>query len=173
MNDAIARLTAAQKRLANAEGRIARRNARRAFFGSLQSLKAAVDTFYPVIAKPELPKPKEDPLEAASKRLHWRDLARRFRFPDKWDIDKAKAFNEWFAQREYHGPGKPIEVSDREIRRRRTWGWHYPNKIVIIKGQGAGGAEDLWDTIIHEVAHYNVKHHRQAFSRELGRVYKL
>lgn len=61
LKQALKKLHLAKKRLADGQGRIARRNARRAFIGALQSLRHALDAEYPSIEKPKpvalLPKP--------------------------------------------------------------------------------------------------------------------
>lgn len=64
VDDAIDKLNAAYKRLAPEQGRIARRNARRAYLDALRSLRKALDDEFPAIRKPVTNRKKPDPRRA-------------------------------------------------------------------------------------------------------------
>ena len=64
LDDAIDKLNAATKRLKNPQGRIARRNARKAYLYALRCLRQALDEEYPTIRKVNVKRRKPDPKRA-------------------------------------------------------------------------------------------------------------
>lgn len=64
IDDAIDKLNAAYKRLEHDQGRIARRNARRAYLYALRCLRKGLDDEYPHIRKPITKRKKADPRRA-------------------------------------------------------------------------------------------------------------
>lgn len=64
VDDAIAKLMEARKRLDEPQGRIARRNARQAYLAALRSCRKAVDDEYPVMRKPITNRRKPNPRRA-------------------------------------------------------------------------------------------------------------
>jgi hypothetical protein len=86
MNDAVARalreVNASAKRLHTSDTRIKRKNARRALFGAMKSLRHQVELAYPPVEKPEKerpPKPK-------------REERPRLPFRRAWEIADARLF---------------------------------------------------------------------------------
>lgn len=61
LDDAIRDLEVARKRLVDEQGRIARRNARRAVMAALKKARAALDTEYPAERKPVAKRKKPNP----------------------------------------------------------------------------------------------------------------
>jgi hypothetical protein len=83
LDTALRELAKARKRLADGQGRTARRNARLAFFGALRSVKYAAGQQYPVIEK-EKPAPEPKPPKKVPKPT--------LPFRRAWDMRAAKLF---------------------------------------------------------------------------------
>lgn len=166
LDDALDKLRAARKRLETEQGRIARRNARRAFLGAVKGVKNALDRDFQSVAKPS--KPRLDPLEAAAQREHWRDFEKRMKIRQPWNPDLARKFNEWLSAKDGH-EAKPI-VFDFNANTKRWLGMHRADRISLM---GSRDPEEVWRTLLHELAHYKISHHRRAFTEELYRVYEL
>lgn len=171
MREHLTAIKQALRRLEKAEGRIARRNARRATFGAMRSLRLAVDRDYPAIEKPSKP---VDRVGSAVRSETWRFVEYRIVKPGRkaWDRAKAEGFNAWFAQREGLAL-KPLvfDIPDGA----RILGQHATDRIRIkgIDTRWRGRDAELWRTFLHEVAHYRAHGHGAAFKAELVRVYRL
>lgn len=77
IDDGIDKLNAAMKRLDAEQGRIARRNARRAFLYALQCLRKGLDEEYPNIAKEVVNRRKPDPKRAVRRKMSISQQAHR------------------------------------------------------------------------------------------------
>lgn len=78
VDSAMKKLQAARKRLAEPQGRIARRNARQAFLAALRDARKAIDDDYPHIRKPSKPRrkrPKKKSVATISQQAHRQLLA--------------------------------------------------------------------------------------------------
>jgi hypothetical protein len=156
---ALERLHDALKRLKPDQGRIARRNARRTALGALQSVRNALDKDFPAISKPRKAR--------RPKVLHWREYEKQMHFPDECKPGQIDAFHSFFALQDGINT-VPVKFYERDTRR---LGVHYYGKQIRVK-RGMT-PQETWATILHELAHYRVHHHRAAFTVELMRIYKL
>lgn len=78
VDDAIEKLAKARKRLKDEQGRIARRNARRAYLDAVRSVRQAVDDEYPVMRKPVVRRRKPNPKRAVrGKQIITREMHRQ------------------------------------------------------------------------------------------------
>ena len=165
LDAAISRLQRERRRLDAAQGRIARRNARRAVIGALRSVRAMLDAEYPAIVKPAIVR---DAVTVAAESMHWRafeyDIIAHIRID--WSLELAEAFNARCAQVFGLTP-KPIRIVDL---RGGYLGLHGVSEIQLAPGMSR---ENKWRTLMHEIAHYRVAHHRRAFVQELATVYRL
>lgn len=159
------------KRLERAEGKIARRNARRAAFGALRSIRLQIERDYPSVV---VSAPRMDRTERAARSWHWRKVEYTLVKPGRrrWDRDLASRFNEWFCQQEGFTV-KPIrfDVPDGS----RFVGRHDLDAIRLkgIDTRAKWRDAEFWRTFLHEVAHYKVHGHGAAFRSELLKVYRL
>lgn len=164
------KLRKAFTRLERADSRITRRNARRAAFGLLRSIRHTLDTQYPAIAKP--PKQADADLRLVQKKT-WREVEYRIVKPGerRWDRAVAQEFVDWFATSHGCAP-KPIrfDIPDGS----RYLGQHATDSIRIKAVARAGEKPDAekWRILLHEVAHYRAKGHGRAFKLELVYVYR-
>lgn len=163
-------LKAALVRLERSEGRIARRNARRAFFGAIRSLRSAVDRSFPAIDKP-----------AAKPNPHARIVGKTWRQVEyanvkaggcPWSRARAEEFNAYVSEVDEH-PAKPIRFDLPEGG--RLLGQHAGDAIRILPLPLLSPTRDAdqWRTLIHEIAHYRARGHGRAFKVELLRIYGL
>ena len=162
LEDAIKKLIAVRKKLATDQGRIARRNARRAVLGALRAVRCAIDSEYPKMPKAKSP---EDWLTRDSKRAHWRWFEyTHARVRREWNQKDAAAFNARYAAMIGVQP-KPIAFDIRDGL--RVLGRHCRDRIRIAQGLTS---QQRWEVLFHEIAHYRVRHHRRAFVIELANV---
>jgi uncharacterized protein DUF955 len=148
-----------------AQGRIARRNARRRFFGALHSVRVAVDLEFPAVQKPG---GKRDAIERAAAQMNWWCFEGLIikHVKRKWDRDLARRFVSFVAARLGVEP-KAIVF---DLHGRRLAGQHARDRIRLNPDQSD---RERWRTLIHELAHYRQHGHRRAFVRELAFIYRL
>lgn len=167
LDESLQRLMRDRRRLDDTQGRIARKNARRAFIGAMRSVRLMLDAEYPAIAKPVVP---SDPITNAAATMRWREFEYRVITHVRldWDLVLAEQFNQRCAAALGCSP-KPI-VIDSGIG--RYMGLHDTNAIRLAAGMSR---EDKWRTLMHEIAHYPPHRpmHGRAFVRTLAHVYRL
>jgi len=161
----------ALRRVERAEGRIARRNARRSVFARIAALRAAINAAYPPIAATKSDAQRTSALVAGKS---WRQveygLVRVGRA--KWDRQEAEAFNDWISHTDGH-PAKPIlfDIPDGS----RWLGLHGRDAIRIRPRELTDPRRDseYWRVVLHEIAHYRAGGHGSDFKRELMRVFGM
>jgi hypothetical protein len=158
----IEELLKARRRLSADQGRIARRNSRRALFAALRSIRIALDQDYPAVEKPA-PRTR---VERAAEVMNWRkfqyDVIKYVHRP--WNREFATRFLSYAAGR-LGVPEKPIVFDLKGV-----LGMHTPDQIRLNPDLSR---EDRWRLLFHEIAHYRAKRHDRAFVRELAHVYRL
>jgi hypothetical protein len=153
------------RKLDQNQGRIARRNSRRAVLGALRRLRTAIDRHYPPIRRAAAPR---DRIEMAAGTMDWRKFDRSIirHVKRRWDRGMAERFNRYAASRLGVAP-KPLVFNLHSV---RILGQHTADQIRMNPGEAQ---ENRWRTLLHEIAHYRVCSHRRAFVRELATVYRL
>lgn len=163
---AMKRMTAASGRLQHDQGRIARRNGRRALLGAMKSVRLILDSDFPAIEKP---KDKIDRIEQAARTQSWRRFEYRTirHVTRRWDRDLAQRFVSHVAHT-LQVPDKPIVF---DIHEERLLGQHCWDRIRLNASQSDSSR---WRTLIHELAHYRVHNrHQRAFVLEMAVIYRL
>lgn len=166
--------------LAEDQGRIARRNARRRVLGAVRSLCLSLDRDYPSVPKPSKVKSDgvqtsvmlqggecHDRVDDAANKLRWRKFEYQVIHVRKaWDGNLVCEFNRYFCGR-ISAPEKPIVF---DIRANSSLlGQHTHDRIRISHRLDDRGR---WRTLFHEMAHYRVRNHRRQFVLEMAFVYK-
>jgi hypothetical protein len=131
VDDAIAKLLKARKRLKAEQGRIARRNARRAYLAAVRSVRQAVDDEYPVMRKPVTRRRKPNPKRAVrGKSIITREMHRQLlaagvspsQFVErglKLDDSKITVFAPTWMLRAYHA-GVDLKLIAEGVRSRKV-----------------------------------------------------
>ena len=157
LDNGLLRLQQARARLRVGQGRVARRNGRRAFAAALTAARTSLDKEFPLA-----PSAKPDPIDQAADSLTW------WQFEDdvikhvsrRWDKDLAQEFVEFILF--------PLGPTNRPL-------------LLDMQSQCPSGFDagrqpvrdkDRWVKLFHEIAHLRVRGHRRAFVRELAGVYK-
>ena len=151
------RLHQARGRLRIGQGRVARRNARRAFAAALTATRVALEKEFPRALTP-----KVDPIDKAADTLAW------WQFEDdaikhvsrRWDKDLAREFVEYVLA-PLGPPDLPVILDLHS---------DCPRGCVAYR---AGTDRERWIKLFHEIAHLGVRGHKRAFVRELAHVYML
>jgi hypothetical protein len=170
---AIARLAKTARTLEEPQGRIARRNARRRVFGALRAVRLAVDRAYPAVV---VERPREHWLDAAARRMRWRDFEYRVikHVRRDWDADLAQRFID-------------SVCAEKKVERRELFVERLRGKVgqcgqVTIALHEDLHASEKWRTLIHELAHAIESTmpggaaggtHRRRFVLAMAEVYRL
>lgn len=165
LDAALQKLLRERRKLDKAQGRIARRNARRLVIGALRSVRSAIDAEYPAIAKPVV---QRDPLDVAADTMSWRQFEYGViaHLRREWSLETADRFHRFACLRLGVTP-KPLSL-DSGLGRRLI-GQHRPDEIKLATGLDR---EEKWRTLMHEIAHYREGSHGRKFVRELALVYR-
>lgn len=174
LDEAIRKLRRAACSLAEGQGRIARRNARRRVFGALRSFRNLVQSRYPAVSSD---RPEEDAIDRAARKEHWKAFEYKVvkHVGRDWDPDFAQSFADHV-------------TSTKGVRRREI-------AVVDLRGRflgrcneaqiqlrGSLSGDEWWRTLIHELAHAIEEKmpgnrssgtHRRRFVLAMAEVYRM
>jgi hypothetical protein len=163
LDQTLARLHKAGICLADRQGRVARRNARRKFLAALNAARAAVEQQYPLLQSP-----RPDRIEQAAESMDWHDFQCDVikNISRRWDKDFAKEFVAFVSDR-LALSGNAVLL---DLQSPCRW---LADRALPVPSPWVEWNRGRWMCLFHELAHCRRSGHRRAFVRELSVIYRL